>query len=394
MVAHTATPARVLVIDDEIGPRESLRILLRNEYEVECADSVDRGLDMMRTQNPDLIILDIRMPGMDGITGLQEIRERDKLVSVIMLTGYGALETAQQALRLGANDYLSKPFDTAEMMEIVKRYASRSRLERKRASILKELQELNRRLINDVADKESMAKLGETSSEFIHDLRNPLTIVSGYVELLSNEIEKTRDMVGSDNGHATEYLAVIEQNVKRCCELSQMWQKFRKCDTPQFKPTCVSEIFADLEVGIQPLASTRGVEISFPASVSDAVVSGSRAQILRAVHNVVSNAIQAVTPGIGSVGVACVLAGDNVEIVVTDNGCGMTPEVQAKMFESYFTTREETEGTGLGMVITRKVIEEHHGSIRVQSEPDKGTIFTLSLPRAKSGTLAAAPAAG
>jgi len=393
MVAEETQPLQVLVIDDEIGPRESLRILLRNDYRVECADSVDRGLDMMRKQNPDLIILDIRMPGKNGITGLQEIRERDKLVSVVMLTGYGALETAQQALRLGANDYLSKPFDTDEMMQIVKRYANRSRLERKRAGMLQELQELNRRLINDVADKETMAKLGETSAELIHDLRNPLTIVSGYVELLSNEIEKTREMVQGGNGHAAEYLDVIEQNVKRCCELSQMWQKFRKCETPRFKPTCVSEILADLAVGIQPLASMRGVEISFPASVSEALISGSRAQILRAVHNVVSNAIQAVTPGIGSVGVACVLAGDNVEIVVTDDGCGMAPEVQAKIFEPYFTTREKSEGTGLGMVVTRKVIEEHHGSMRVQSEPDKGTIFTLSLPLAKSGTLAAASAA-
>ena len=86
---------RVLVIDDELGPRESLRILLKNEYEVITADSVARGLQYLRERQPDAIVMDIRMPGTSGIEGLREIRQIDPNVSVIMLTGYGALETAQ-----------------------------------------------------------------------------------------------------------------------------------------------------------------------------------------------------------------------------------------------------------------------------------------------------------
>src|SRR5450759_5628279 len=106
---------RVLVIDDEMGPRESLRILLKVECEVLCAPSVEEGLRLFRASPPDLVIMDIRMPDRNGIEGLREIRKLDPLVSVIMLTGYGALETAQEALRLGANDYLKKPFDTGDM---------------------------------------------------------------------------------------------------------------------------------------------------------------------------------------------------------------------------------------------------------------------------------------
>ena len=135
MIAEATTQDTVLIIDDERGPRESLRFLLKNEYNVTCAESVDRGVLWLREEQPDLIIMDIRMPGKDGIEGLFEIRKLDKHVSVVMLTGYGALETAQQALRLGANDYLNKPFDAEEMRQIVRRYVQRTKLERKRATV-------------------------------------------------------------------------------------------------------------------------------------------------------------------------------------------------------------------------------------------------------------------
>ena len=109
----TITPElpQVLVIDDEVGPRESLRMLLKPNYQVHTANSVEAGIRLLREKKPDAIVSDIRMPGTSGIDGLRRIREIDPHVAVIMLTGFGALETAQEALRLGANDYISKPFD-------------------------------------------------------------------------------------------------------------------------------------------------------------------------------------------------------------------------------------------------------------------------------------------
>src|ERR1700737_5423165 len=105
---------QVLVIDDEMGPRESLRMLLKPDYQVHTADNVETGLKILREKGPDTIVMDIRMPGMNGIEGLRKIREIDPHLSVIMLTGFGALETAQEALRLGASDYINKPFDAGE----------------------------------------------------------------------------------------------------------------------------------------------------------------------------------------------------------------------------------------------------------------------------------------
>ena len=118
----------VLVIDDERGPRESLKMVLKYDYEMFLADRVDAGIELLRTEDPDLVIMDIRMPEKNGIEGLQQIRDINPHVSIVMLTGFGDLETAQQAIRFGANDYLQKPFDTDEIQKVVKKYVDRSKL--------------------------------------------------------------------------------------------------------------------------------------------------------------------------------------------------------------------------------------------------------------------------
>src|SRR5437899_10807718 len=114
MTAATELP-QILVIDDEMGPRESLRRLLKPDYSVHTADCVEAGLKLLKEKQPDTIVMDIRMPGLTGIEGLRRIREIDPHLSVIMLTGFGALDTAKEALRLGANDYISKPSAAGEL---------------------------------------------------------------------------------------------------------------------------------------------------------------------------------------------------------------------------------------------------------------------------------------
>jgi len=378
MIADAAR--KVLVIDDELGPRESIRFLLKGEYEVLCAESVDQGVAMMREENPDLIIMDIRMPRKSGIEGLREIREYDKHVSVVMLTGYGALETAQEALRLGATDYLSKPFDTNEMLQAVKRYVERTCVERRRIGMLEDLQEVNARLVNDIAGKEEQASMAQSTAEIAHDMRNPLMIVSGYVELLTNQLEDVKEELGDRLGSTDDYLEVIGQNVRRCCELSHMWQKYGKTKLSEFGPTAVADIIEDIVMGAAPLAASEDVDINYDLQPGDAVINGNKAQLLRAIHNVIANAIQAVTPPEGHVQVTCQQMEGTVDIVVADNGTGIAPEVLEHIFEPYFTTKKEGKGTGLGMAITNRIIEEHHGRLQIETQPDEGTTVTIRLP--------------
>src|ERR1700750_136034 len=188
---------QVLVIDDEMGPRESLRMLLKPNYQVHTADCVEAGLKLLKEKNPDTIVMDIRMPGISGIEGLRQIREIDPNLSVIMLTGFGALETAKEALRLGANDYISKPFDAHEMQQVIGRNVERPRLHLSSENAASEIKELNNRLLQELAQKERLASLGQASAEFVHDIGNPLTIVWGYVQLLAKKLEQSE---GGDSG--------------------------------------------------------------------------------------------------------------------------------------------------------------------------------------------------
>ena len=378
--AEPMAPSKVLIIDDERGPRESLRILLKQEFDVNSADSVDKGVELLREYRPDLVIMDIRMPGKDGIEGLREIREIDPVVSVVMLTGYGALETAQQALRLGANDYLNKPFDTSDMKHLVYRYTQRSQLEKKRMRILRELQEMNTRLLADLADREQMASVGESSTEFAHDLRNPLMIISGYVDLLSRKLKARDEFPDSEPEDVDEYLNIIGQNVRRCCDLAQMWQKLGKSDLSRLEPTLISQIIDDLVVGVEPLASSEEVEIEYLVKTNGATINGSRAQLLRAMHNIVANAIQAVPARTGKVSLTCECVDNRARIRIKDNGIGMSEAVLKRLFDPYFTTKPDGEGTGLGTVVAKKIVEEHAGTIEVDSTPGEGTAVTIKLP--------------
>lgn len=110
---------KILVIDDEIGPRESLRILFKDHYEVLLADNGAEGLRVIKKERPDLVILDLRMPGMDGIQVLRRIKAADPETRVLILTGYGSPETTQQAQELGAVLCLNKPFDIFEIRRLV-----------------------------------------------------------------------------------------------------------------------------------------------------------------------------------------------------------------------------------------------------------------------------------
>src|SRR6188472_2794827 len=251
VASPTTAPAatdlpQILVIDDEMGPRESLRMLLKPNYQVHTADCVEAGIKLLKEKQPDAVITDIRMPGASGIDGLRRIREIDPHVAVIMLTGFGALETAQEALRLGANDYISKPFDAREMREVISRNVERTRLHRTSESAASEIKELNNRLLQELAQKERLASLGQASAEFVHDIGNPLTIVWGYVQLLAKKLEDSENGKHPGAQGSNKELEIIEQNVRLCRDLLQMWQNYNNPEAAPRKVISVSNIVREV----------------------------------------------------------------------------------------------------------------------------------------------------
>ncbi len=380
----TSERPQILVIDDEMGPRESLRMLLKPNYTVHTADCVETGIRLLREKHPDAIVMDIRMPGATGIEGLRRIREIDPNLSVIMLTGFGALETAQEALRLGANDYISKPFDAREMQEVIGRNVERTRVHRSSENAASEIKELNTRLLKELAQKERLASLGQASAEFVHDLGNPLTIVWGYVQLLAKKLEqseksKTNGEAKEDPGSAKE-LGIIEQNVRLCRELLTMWQSYGSVEAAPHKPISVSAIVREIVKGVEGMATQNGVQLTSEICEDPCTLLGDSVQITRAIQNVLINAVQASAEKKGRVTIRCTQKDFYVDVQVEDNGSGISSEQMTRIFDPYFTTKQGKSGTGLGLYITKKVVEDHNGSIKVDSTPDVGTTFTIRLP--------------
>ena len=369
----------VLVIDDERGPRESLRILLKPDYCVLCADSVDAGIVLLQQHRPDTVVMDIRMPGKNGIEGLRLIRELDGVVSVIMFTGFGALETAQEALRLGANDYVKKPFDAFELRKVIHRHVQRTRRERSRVAGEKELVHVNEELQRELERRAHLATLGQKSAELVHDLRSPLTVIQGYVDMLIEQMKTKEGGAPLDREETASYLQNIEESVLRCRDMAEMWLdasrgKLRRAQVDLVR--LVQSVAQDCQSG----ATRQKTDLKVEAADSTLMLEADELQVRRAVQNLVTNAIEAVSLGAGKVRIGCVQNGEGIEISIEDNGSGMTEEQVRQATEPFFSTKQKKGGTGLGLFIARQVVEAHGGELRIRSRIGEGTRMTLAFP--------------
>jgi signal transduction histidine kinase len=370
---------KILVIDDERGPRESLRMVLKYDYDVVLADRVDGGIEMLREHRPDLVIMDIRMPEKNGIEGLQEIREIDPDVSIIMLTGYGDLDTAQKAIRFGANDYLQKPFDTTEIMKVIKKYVDRSRLRNRKKQAHEELQKMTQSLGREVGKTNRLTSLGAASSELVHDLRNPLTIIRGYMDLLNYELKEKQEDTSEE---MTEYLDQIEKNVERCAELVESWRALGRFDFSQMQrlnlPKLMNDCFRDAAAH-----SDLSFSIEVDGGEEQYEMLGERLQIKRALQNLVDNAVQAVEQqSAPSITAVFSMDSTDIEVKIKDNGCGVDTKTLRWIFEPFDDTATVQKGAGLGLFITKKVIEEHRGTLQFESRVGEGSMVTVQVPQA------------
>jgi len=370
---------RILVIDDERGPRESLRMVLKYDYEMFLAERVDAGIELLRDINPDLVIMDIRMPEKSGIEGLQEIREINPNVSIIMLTGYGDLETAQQAIRFGANDYLQKPFDTDDIQAVVKKYVDRSKLFSRKKIAQEELQKMTQSLGREVGKTNKLTSLGAASSELVRDLRNPLTIIRGYLDLLNYELKEKQDTTSEE---MNEYLDQIESNVVRCAELVESWRALGRFDFSQMQrlnlPKLINDCFRDAAAhsDISFSVQVEGIEDQYE-------MLGERLQVKRALQNLIDNAVEAVEQESSpTITVLFGMTNNEIDVKVKDNGCGVDAHSLRWIFEPFDNTATIEKGAGLGLFITKKVIEEHRGTLQFESHVGEGSIVTVRVPQA------------
>jgi signal transduction histidine kinase len=361
----------VLVVDDEYGPRESIAFSLMGEFAVDTAERAKEALSKLRSKPFAAVVLDIRMPEMDGIRALEELRKIDPHVSVIMLTGYGTLHTAQQAMVAGANQYLRKPPDIPELIEAVRKQAQATRLRRAQAALAREAIESNAALKREIDRNEPQIWQARASVELVHDLNNPLTVVIGYASLLAEEARILAQRDAEAGRKLIEYSAMVEKAAEYCHHLSENWRMAAK-QTPTFARVDLLHVVQE----VRQVIFFGNVAIQ-TEGLAEAWVRGAKFELMRVLQNLFKNSLEA---GATRVAVTFTRQGAQIEMALVDNGAGMDAERLKRALHGGFSSK--SNGTGLGLSICRHLAGTHGAKFSVESELGKGTTVKLLFPAA------------
>src|SRR5258708_26173715 len=178
----------LLIVDDEPGPRESLRIVFKDRYQCVMATCGREGIEYARTHTVDAAILDIKMPDLTGVDVLRELKEIDPDIECVMLTGYETIETARAAVRFGAADYLNKPFDVFSVREVLDKCMKRRQGKLAAEENVRTLEQTNEDLGRELAQLNRAVEAGVLSAGVVHEMNNPLAIIAGYTDLLGRDL--------------------------------------------------------------------------------------------------------------------------------------------------------------------------------------------------------------
>jgi signal transduction histidine kinase len=405
--SNPSTPAvlpTLLIVDDEEGPRHSLRMVFKKDFEVFAVENGDKALEYARNHPVSLAILDIRMAGKSGIEVLRGLKAIDPHIEIIMLTAYETIETARQALRLGACDYLSKPFDLSTIREAVTRALHLRRITDTVSSTSERLKALSEQL-NDTSLKEEMARTTtEIYAGALHDINNPLTVITGYVEMLTLRLEGVGALQGSDLAAVREDVATLAKQVSTCSAITRRYLRFVNKRSMQAPEVAVNQVLDDVQTLMRNHPSVKGGHLAIKHLDVPTAAQIGGTELIQILLNLCINAFQSSeqaqtvwvtaerfdvplpadtfrdTPSERFIGLES-LANQPplVALSVLDQGPGIPSDVLARIFEPYFTTKALT-GTGLGLAIVSRLVKAHHGVIHVNSRPGDGTRFTIYLP--------------
>jgi two-component system, sensor histidine kinase and response regulator len=398
----------LLIVDDEDGPRQSLRVIFKDDYEILMASDGTQAIALAQEHRIDVAVLDIRMSGMSGIEVLERLKFVDPAIEVVMMTAFETTDTMRQALRLRACDYINKPFDISTMRTAVANAMQRRTLEGEIHNNAEKLQQLLIELQNQKIEEQIANTRGEIYASIIHDINGPLTVISGFIQLMNQRFGDATRLEMQDLEFIKDRLKIITRQVTNCIEISRRYLSFLRRQSDEAPRVGVNQLFNDLNhlVKVHPsLQNNEFVIRPLPEEIG-ARINGT--DVIQILLNLTVNAFQC-TPANHQVSVEGRIWHDpldltafkdspetrflNVEnfanlapllqISVSDTGPGIPAEILPKIFQPYFTTKGPKQGTGLGLNIVQRLIKEAKGALHVQTRKGEGTTFTVYLPAAR-----------
>jgi signal transduction histidine kinase len=378
---------KLLLIDDEEGIRKVLGITLRDAgYEVILAHDGERGIELFQQENPRIVLTDIKMPGLDGIGVLKHIKSIDPDAEVIMITGHGEMELAIRSLQLNASDFITKPINDEALFISLKRAEEKlawkglakkynedlkTKVEEATAELVRMQQELLR--------AERLAATGQTAAGLAHAIKNILGGLKGGRFMVNKGFE-LKEMKYLKDGWD-----MVERNIEKIAVLTKDLLNFCRDREPEREPVNPNDLIREVYDLYSVRSKQEGVCLTLDLDEKMRKIDLDPQGIQEVLNNLVSNAIDACTLGERVIEEPEViiksglLSDGKILLEVKDNGMGMDQEVLNKLFTIFFSTKG-SRGTGLGLLLSRKIVQEHGGDIQIHSEPMKGSSFQVLLP--------------
>ncbi len=405
-------PARrrntLLIVDDEDGPRQALRVIFKQDYEILMAASGPQAIALAQKNKIHLAILDIRMAGMSGIEVLERLKYVDPDIEAIMMTAFETTETMRQALKLRACDYLNKPFDIVALRAAVAAAMQRHTLESEVHNNAEQLDQLLVELQHHKMQEQMAQTRGEIYASIIHDINGPLTVISGFVQLMSQRIGSATRLEMEELEFVKERLKIITRQTTNCIEISRRYLSLLRRQHEEAPRVGVNQLLNDLthlisvhpslgenNFAVAPLPEDMGVRINGTDLIQillnltvNAFQASSRSHRVhieaRVLHEPLDLAALRDGPESRLLNVEYFAATlPLLQFTVRDNGPGIPAEILPKIFQPYFTTKNARQGTGLGLNIVQRLVKEAKGALHVRTRSGLGTTFTIYLPAAR-----------
>ncbi len=405
MKSQPASRRTLLVVDDEEGPREALRHIFENDYRVLLARDGYEALETVSRERVDAAVLDICMAGLSGIETLERIKLRDPAIEVMLLTGYAALESAQDALRLGAAEYLSKPCDLVTLRAAVARLMERRIESERRAASLAEAAALQRELEELRHREQRLAAQTDIYSGVLHDINKPLTVIVGLTSLLTRQLRETPTLEGQAMKAFSERLQAVARQADNVAEVVQRYLGLLRQSRVETNRASVNRLLLDLRELLQTYPGLDGRRLNFAFLPEDLEIHAHGTDVIQILLNLALNALQA-APATSPVHISVLCYPDlktalrqsgvtearllrasdhdpdapQVAFRVADAGPGMPADVLERLLDNRPHSAEAPRRRGLGLSFAKRLILLNRGALMVNTEAGQGTTVTILLP--------------
>ncbi len=365
----------VLVVDDEPTVTTAVRLALETiNLRTVTAYNLAEATRLLETE-PAVIIIDKNLPDGSGIDLLATIGERWPMAESIIFTGYASLDSAIEALRAGARDYLLKPLQHVDELVLKVEHAlEHRRLRMERQHTLEELEEAQR-LQAYANHSQGMALLGKLMASLVHEISTPMTVMRGNLDLLAHELPpEKRATVLMDVRAAADQMVDLLTDVRRLSAATGGGQ--RETEVVALKD------LIDRAMTLSKGATRSRTSIDIDCEPGLEIVA-TPVRLTQVLINLLVNAAEAMDNTAGKIGRVEIRAsrrGDRVVVEVEDDGRGIPEDLQGQVFEAFVTSKSGEAASGLGLALSREIVAEHDGTLNFRSTPGEGTCFVIDLP--------------